>query len=340
MSEEKETMDTYEKELEQSLATVKEGDMVTGTVAGVSDSEVTVDLGIYSDGIIKLNELSNDPKFSIKNDITAGDTVKAIVLSEDDGEGHILLSKKKADDILAWDGLKEMMDNGTVLTQKVGGVVKGGVVTYVGGVRGFIPASQLSLGYVEDLNTYLNQTVEAKIITVDPNKKRLVLSVKEVEKEKARQEHEELMARIQVGDVMDGKVETITGYGAFVDLGNGISGLVHISQISPKRIQSVHEVLKEGDPVKVKVIAIKDGKLSLSMKALQDNAPLRTPPRKSLSTTKRKARPPQGWAPFSPDLNWICDPASRKISGIAEKTKKPSSLTKETGRLFRLSRSQ
>ena len=273
MSEEKETMETYEKELEQSLATVKEGDMVTGTVAGVSDSEVTVDLGIYSDGIIKLNELSNDPKFSIKNDITAGDTVKAIVLSEDDGEGHILLSKKKADDILAWDGLKEMMDNGTVLTQKVGGVVKGGIVTYVGGVRGFIPASQLSLGYVEDLNTYLNQTVEAKIITVDPNKKRLVLSVKEVEKEKARQEHEELMARIQVGDVMDGKVETITGYGAFVDLGNGISGLVHISQISPKRIQSVHEVLKEGDPVKVKVIAIKDGKLSLSMKALQDNAP-------------------------------------------------------------------
>ena len=107
----------------------------------MSDTEVTVDLGTYSEGIIKLAELSNDPKFSIKNDIAPGDTVKAVVLSEDDGEGHILLSKKKADDILAWDGLQQMMDDQTVLTLKVGGVVKGGVVAYVNGIRGFIPAS-------------------------------------------------------------------------------------------------------------------------------------------------------------------------------------------------------
>ncbi len=271
MSEEKETMANYEQELAQSLVKVKEGDMVSGTVAGITDTEVTVDLGIYSEGIIKLAELSNDPKFSIKKDICTGDTIKAIVLAEDDGEGHILLSKKQADDILAWDSLQEMMNNGTVLSLKIGGVVKGGVVTYVQGVRGFIPASQLALGYVEDLNTFLNQTVDAKIITVDTDKKRLVLSVKEVEKEKAKQEHQAKMARIQIGDIMEGKVETITGYGAFIDLGDGISGLVHISQISQKRIQSVHEVLKEGDTVKVKVIALKDGKLSLSMKALAEN---------------------------------------------------------------------
>lgn len=271
MSEEKETMANYEQELEQSLVKVKEGDMVTGTVAGATDTEVTVDLGIYSEGIIKLAELSNDPKFSIKKDIAVGDTIQAVVLSEDDGEGHILLSKKQADDILAWDGLQEMMDNGTVLCLKIGGVVKGGVVTYVNGVRGFIPASQLSLNYVEDLNTFLNQTVEAKIITVDADKKRLVLSVKEVEKEKAQQERQARIARIQIGDVMEGTVETITGYGAFIALGDGISGLVHISQISQKRIQSVQEVLKQGDTVKVKVIALKDGKLSLSMKALAEN---------------------------------------------------------------------
>ena len=270
MSEEKETMEAYEKELEQSLVKVKEGDMVTGTVAGISDTEVTVDLGIYSEGLIRLSELSHNPRFSIKKDIAVGDTVSAVVISEDDGEGHILLSKKQADDILAWDGLQAMMDEGTVLTLKIGGVVKGGVVTYVNGVRGFIPASQLALGYVEDLNTFLNQTVEAKIITVDKDKKRLVLSVREVEKAKKEQERQAQIARIQVGDVMEGTVETITGYGAFIALGDEISGLVHISQISPKRIQSVHEVLKEGDPVKVKVIAVKDGKLSLSMKALQD----------------------------------------------------------------------
>ncbi len=270
MSEEKETMETYAAELEQSLTKIKEGDMLSGTVAGISDTEVTVDLGIYSDGIIKLEELSNNPKFSIKTDIAVGEPVKAIVLSEDDGEGHILLSRKKADDILAWDGLKEMMDNGTVIDVKIGGVVNGGVVTYLNGVRGFIPASQLALGYVEDLNTFLNKTVSAKIITVDTDKKRLVLSVKEVEKEKAAKDKQEKMARIQIGDILDGKVETITAYGAFIDLGDGISGLVHISQISQKRIQSVNEVLKQGDAVKVKVIAIKEGKLSLSMKALQD----------------------------------------------------------------------
>ena len=270
MSEEKETMETYAAELEQSLTKIKEGDMLSGTVAGISDTEVTVDLGIYSDGIIKLEELSNNPKFSIKTDIAVGEPVKAIVLSEDGGEGHILLSRKKADAILAWDGLKEMMDNGTVIDVKIGGVVNGGVVTYLNGVRGFIPASQLALGYVEDLNTFLNKTVSAKIITVDTDKKRLVLSVKEVEKEKAAKDKWEKMARIQIGDILDGKVETITAYGAFIDLGDGISGLVHISQISQKRIQSVNEVLKQGDAVKVKVIAIKEGKLSLSMKALQD----------------------------------------------------------------------
>ena len=175
-----------------------------------------------------------------------------MVLSEDNGEGHILLSKKQADDILAWDDLKELMDQGTVLTLKIGGVVNGGVITYVHGIRGFIPASHLALSYVEDLNTYLNQTVEAKIITVDASKKRLVLSVREVLRDQKAQEKQEKFARIQIGDIMEGKVENITGYGAFIDLGEGLSGLVHISQISQKRIQSVHEVLKEGDTVKVK----------------------------------------------------------------------------------------
>lgn len=184
-----ESMKDYEKELEQSFTKIKEGDLLSGTVAGITDTEVTVDLGLYSDGIIPLQELSNDPKFSIKGDITVGEPIKAVVLSEDNGEGHILLSKKQADDILAWDDLKELMDQGTVLTLKIGGVVNGGVITYVHGIRGFIPASHLALSYVEDLNTYLNQTVEAKIITVDASKKRLVLSVREVLRDQKAQEN-------------------------------------------------------------------------------------------------------------------------------------------------------
>lgn len=253
-----------------SFKKLKTGDIVTGVVVGVSDTEVTLDLNTYCEGIIRIDELSNDPKFSIKS-IKTGDEITAVVISEDDGNGNILLSSKQAVDELAWDKLQQMMDDGTVLTLKVGGIVNAGVIVYVEGIRGFIPASQLSLSYVEDLNPWLNQTVEAKIITVDEAKKKLVLSAKAVAIEKAAEDKAAKINRVQVSDVFTGTVENITNYGAFIDLGDGLSGLVHISQISFKRLKSVHEVLKEGDSVKVKVIANKDGKLSLSIKALQEN---------------------------------------------------------------------
>ena len=253
-----------------SFKKLKTGDIVTGVVVGVSDTEVTLDLNTYCEGIIRIDELSNDPKFSIKS-IKTGDEITAVIISEDDGNGNILLSSKQAADELAWDKLQQMMDDGTVLTLKVGGIVNAGVIVYVEGIRGFIPASQLSLSYVEDLNPWLNQTVEAKIITVDEAKKKLVLSAKAVAIEKAAEDKAAKINRVQVGDVFTGTVENITNYGAFIDLGDGLSGLVHISQISFKRLKSVHEVLKEGDSVKVKVIANKDGKLSLSIKALQEN---------------------------------------------------------------------
>ena len=253
-----------------SFKKLKTGDIVTGVVVGVSDTEVTLDLNTYCEGIIRIDELSNDPKFSIKS-IKTGDEITAVVISEDDGNGNILLSSKQAADELAWDKLQQMMDDGTVLTLKVGGIVNAGVIVYVEGIRGFIPASQLSLSYVEDLNPWLNQTVEAKIITVDEAKKKLVLSAKAVAIEKAAEDKAAKINRVQVGDVFTGTVENITNYVAFIDLGDGLSGLVHISQISFKRLKSVHEVLKEGDSVKVKVIANKDGKLSLSIKALQEN---------------------------------------------------------------------
>lgn len=265
-----ESMDDYTDKLNDSFKKLKEGDIVTGQVIGVSDTEVTVDLNAYCEGIIKIEELSNDPRFSIKS-VNVGDSVTAVVLSEDNGEGSILLSKKRADNELSWAKLSELMDNGTVLTQKIGAVVKGGVITYVEGVRGFIPASQLSTAFVEDLNEYLNKTVDAKIITVDKEKRRLVLSAKIVELEKAQADKDAKINRVQVGDVFEGKVDKITNYGAFVNFADDLSGLVHISQVSQKRIKSVKDVLKEGDDVKVKVIANKEGKISLSIKALQED---------------------------------------------------------------------
>lgn len=253
-----------------SFTALKVDDIVTGQVVGVSDTEVTLDLNTYCEGIIKIDELSNDPKFSIKS-VQVGDEVTAVVIASDDGSGNILLSAKQAADQLAWTKLQQLMDDETVLTLKIGGIVNAGVIVYVEGVRGFIPASQLSLSYVEDLNPWLNQTVEARVITVDASKKKLVLSAKAVALAKAAEDKAAKINRVQVGDVFTGKVDKITSYGAFVNLGDGLSGLVHISQISFKRLKSVQEVLKEGDEVKVKVIANKDGKLSLSIKALQEN---------------------------------------------------------------------
>ena len=175
-----------------------------------------------------------------------------------------------------WAELKQQMDDTTILTVKIGGVVNGGVIAYVEGIRGFIPASRLSLEHVDDLNEWLNKKVRVRVITVDPEKKRLVLSAREILRAEARAAEDEkkkaAFEQVHVGDVMDGTVETLKDYGAFVRLSNGLSGLVHVSQISDKRVVSPDKVLKEGQEVKVKVTAIKDGKLSLSMKALLESA--------------------------------------------------------------------
>ena len=186
-------------------------------------------------------------------------------------------AKRVAEEKISWEELEQLMDEGTVLSVEVKGVVNAGVITYVQGVRAFIPASQLSTSYVEDLNEWLNKTVDVKIITVEPEQKRLVLSGRVVEQEKKAAEKAAQADAINVGDVFEGTVEKITNYGAFIRLENGLSGLVHISQMSTKRIKTPDEAVKTGDAVKVKVIQKKEGKLSLSMKALMvEEAPVET----------------------------------------------------------------
>ena len=167
-----------------------------------------------------------------------------------------------------WATLKQYLNDKTELTVKIGGVVNSGVVAYVEGIRGFIPASRLSLEHVEDLNEWLGKKIKVRVITADPDKKKLVLSAREILREERDAKCREEFDKIQVGDVLEGTVETLKDYGAFIRLQGGLSGLVHVSQISDKRIPTPAKVLNVGDPVTVKVIAIKDGKLSLSMKAL------------------------------------------------------------------------
>ena len=180
-----------------------------------------------------------------------------------DLEGHF-------DDANPWNVVASYMEKGTILPVKVEGIVNGGAIAMVEGLRGFIPASRLSLSYIEDLETYLLKDIEVKVIDVDEANNRLVLSAREILQEKARKEREAKIANIKVGSVMTGTVESLQNYGAFVDLGDDLSGLVHVSQISLKRIKSPADVLNVGDEVTVKVIGIKDGKISLSMKALEE----------------------------------------------------------------------
>ena len=258
-----ETMDDFKDELEASFRQIREGDIITGTVIAVSEEEITLDLKYYAQGIIKVEDFSNDPDFAVLEQIHAGDDIEATVVSTDDGQGNILLSRKEANDVLAWEKLQQMMDDGTVVKVRIKESVPSGVVTFLEGIRAFIPASQLALDYVEDTESWIGKEVEAKVITVDPEKEKLVLSAKQVAKEAE-------ISMIVPGTVLEGTVESLMPYGAFINLGNGLSGLVHISQICERRIKKPSEVLKEGQKVKAKVLNTNDNKISLSMKALEE----------------------------------------------------------------------
>lgn len=264
-NEKMESMDDYLDELEKSFHRLKNGDMVKGPIIGIGDTEVTVDLGSYAEGIVPIDELSNDPKFSIKTDIAVGDVVNAMVISPDNGIGQVLLSIKRADNILAWDFLEEAKENGQVFNVKITEAVKGGVVTYLKGIRAFIPASGLALDYVEDTESFTGKHISVRVIEVDEDDKKLILSAKSVLREEEAKKTEEKISKIAIGTVVTGKVERLESYGAFVRLPDGLSGLVHISQMSERRIKHPKEVVSENDEVKVMITDIKDGKLSLSM---------------------------------------------------------------------------
>ena len=269
-----ETMDDFTKEIDNSMRTLSKGDLVDCTVTGVSETEVTVDLQYFAPGIIRALDYSGDPGFSIKNDVKVGDEIKAVVLRPDDGRGNVLLSRREAQEKLAWEEFANMLENKTETEVKVVEAVKGGVVAYLNHVRAFIPASHLALDYVEDLTTFKGKTVPVRVITADADKKRLVLSSREVLKARRDAEKAEMVSNIKPGLVTEGTVQSLQSYGAFVSLGAGVDGLVHISQISnTKRLKHPSEELEVGQKVKVKVTAVKDGKISLSMKALDDTAP-------------------------------------------------------------------
>ena len=262
------TMADLMDELEATLKKIRVGDVVTGTVIDVTEDAVLVDLKSYCDGVIRKADLSEDPDFNMMEAIHPGDEITATVLANNDGEGNMVLSKKEANAILAWDKLRQMMEDRTIVKVKIQEVVNAGAIAYLEGIRGFIPASRLSDEYVEELAEWNGKTIETTVITADEENRRLVLSGREAAREKKQAETNKKIAKCEVGAVMNGTVETLKDYGAFVALENGLTGLLHISQISTQRIKHPGAVLKEGQEVTVKIISTANNKISLSMKEL------------------------------------------------------------------------
>lgn len=266
-----ETMADFEKELTNSFRVIKEGERIKGMIVDINDEVVTLDLGYYAPGVIPITELSADPDFSAMRDLKIGENVETIVIQTDDGKGNVELSLKEANELTAWEHLRELQKAEEIVAIRVKEAVNGGVVGYVEGIRAFIPASQLALSFVEDTESFVGKNLEVKVITVDEATKKLVLSAKVLLKERAEEGDRAKMAMIVPGSIFEGTVESLMPYGAFVAMENGLTGLVHISKISLKRISKPSEILSVGQKVKVKVLEVKDGKISLSIRDVETN---------------------------------------------------------------------
>lgn len=206
----------------------------------------------------------------ITEPMQAEDTMEDVIARMDDAEKDLLLSRKEDSDAFAWEKLNQYWEDETVLTVRINGIVPSGVIAHVEGIRGFIPASHLSMDYVEDCNPWLGRDIDVKVITVDETQKKLVLSAKVLLREKAEAERSHKISLLVPGTVVEGTVETLMPYGAFINLGDGLSGLVHISQICTKRIKKPSEILEVGQEVKAKILNTNDNKISLSMRALEE----------------------------------------------------------------------
>lgn len=241
--------------------------VVTGKVVQIGTDEVLVDIGYKSEGRIPLNEMGLKPNQEPKDVFTFEQEVDVWVLKVDDAEGNVVLSKRRADAQKAWAQLEQLHAEGKPITAEVTQVVKGGLLVDLG-VRGFIPASHISRNYVDDLEKYVGQTLEFKIIELDRQKNNVVLSRKELLEEEYQKAKEEIFNTLEENAIVDGVVRRITDFGAFVDIGGGVEGLLHVSEMAHSRVKHPSDVVSEGDKIKVMVLGIdkESERISLSLK--------------------------------------------------------------------------
>lgn len=261
---------TFEQMLEDSIKTIRNGEVVDGTVIDVKDDEIILNIGYKADGILTKNEYSNDQSIDLTQVVNPGDTMEVKVLKVNDGEGQVLLTYKRLAAEKGNERLREAFENNEVLTAPVTQILGGGLSVEVDGARVFIPASLVSDTYERDLSKYKDQEIEFVITEFNPRRNRIIGNRKQLILEKKKGMREELFARLKVGDIVEGVVKNVTDFGAFIDLG-GADGLLHISEMSWGRVESPKKVFQVGDKVKVLVKDIHDEKIALSLKFPETN---------------------------------------------------------------------
>lgn len=265
-------MDEAMQIAEERLGNLEPGQIIEAKVVLVRDDAVFVDIGGKSDYTIPLAELTTAPVTSARDVVKRGDLIKVMVIKTGD-EDKILLSKRRADEERVWQDLKEAFNSQRIVSGLVTGVVKGGLNVTLEGVRAFMPASHATLGRSQNLESLVGQTFDLKILELDPGKKRVLVSRKSILEEERQKIEAEFFQNIKEGDRRRGKVTRITDFGAFVDLGSGIEGLIHVSELSWNRVKHASELLKEGDEVEVLVTKVDPAakRISLSLKQLQEH---------------------------------------------------------------------
>lgn len=267
---------TMEQGLEQGYGTLEPlnlYEVVTGTVVKINSDEVMVDVGGKSEGIIPIKELSFQKDPDVEEIVKVGDEIQVMVIKMENNEGHMVLSKKRADQEKAMDTLQEKYENGEVIEAKVVSDVKGGVIVDIG-ARGFVPASHLDTKYVDDIKSFVGNTYRFKIIEFDsnPENRKIILSRRALLEAEEKEAREQLWDKIAEGQILKGRVQRIANFGAFVDLG-GVDGLLHISEMGWGRVKQPTDVVNVGDEIEVYVLSAdrEKGKISLSLKKLISN---------------------------------------------------------------------
>src|SRR5437879_457216 len=256
---------------ESTFPTINEGEVVHGTVVRVDKDEVLVDIGYKSEGVIPVSELSIRRSINPADEVSIGDEIDALVLTKEDAEGRLILPKKRARFELAWKNIEQAAESGDPVNGRVIEVVKGGLILDLG-VRGFLPASLVDIRRVQDLDEFLGQELRAKVIELNRSRNNVVLSRRAVLEEERKEQRQQILDKLQPGDVVEGQISNIVDFGAFVDL-DGMDGLIHISELSWSHVNHPSEVLEIGQTVEVKVLDIDRDRqrISLGLKQTQSD---------------------------------------------------------------------